>query len=611
MKVGMGSETSHGNHSFAVAVIDGPYDTAALSGALANAPVNLTHGSCDVSPNSACEHGTFIMGLLGAHPNALIPGLCPDCPLIHIPLFTDVNAPSASVDELAAAINKALAAGARLINLSLAILGDESEFNPRLAAALDFAEASGALLVVAAGNQGCLAIGQLLSHPVVIPVVAVDASQRLLPESNFGPGISRRGVAALGRMPGYAPGGGTTVMSGTSVATAVATGILAQAWSAHPDIEGATLRSIVAGLSPRDGSKPPILSRDLVLAALDEMAPAAIAAPRAAEMTSSVSLQGVTTMANGNGQPAPTQGAGLVARPAQTVAPAGGVCGCGAPDGACTCNGADGYSGFVYAIGTIEADYPNVGIEREMQTLGVHFGVDPDPDGDPYTKPTEDRLWQYAVLSKDRKLTRYIARQLRWRMTIKDLPVFVLNPSDPSYFDDLIDALKRPKYAKTQRRVAKGKPATKTTEIDLPHGPPDDLDVVVGVAGPQTPGETPVLMDQIFQVSPSQLAPAGSEQLAQIVDNHGLTDGDRAYNFLVARYNNKAPLSQTGGFKLSGMRTVPSRLGAGIGRIVRVICTFTNADGVEKEHFARVDVTHEFPMIVTSWQPYLQRGEKS
>ena len=99
---------------------------------------------------------------------------------------------------------------------------------PGLRAALDFAEASGALVLVAAGNQGRLAMGQLLSHPAVIPVVAADASQRLLPESNFGPAISRLGVAALGRMPGYAPGGGTTVMSGTSVATAVATGILAR-----------------------------------------------------------------------------------------------------------------------------------------------------------------------------------------------------------------------------------------------------------------------------------------------------------------------------------------------------------------------------------------------
>src|SRR5882672_56203 len=233
----MYSGISDRNRAFAVAVIDGPYDAAALSGVLANVPVSLADGSCDFSPNSACDHGTFIVGLLGARQDALIPGVCPDCRLLHIPLFVDSISPSTSVDELATAIVKAVSAGARLINLSLAILGAERAINRRLAAALDFAETSGSVLVAAAGNHGRLAIGQLLTHPVVIPVVAADASQRLLPESNFGPTISSRGVAALGRMPGYVPGGGITVMSGTSVAAAVATGILAQVWSARPDID--------------------------------------------------------------------------------------------------------------------------------------------------------------------------------------------------------------------------------------------------------------------------------------------------------------------------------------------------------------------------------------
>jgi Subtilase family/PatG Domain/PatG C-terminal len=609
VKVGMSSGISDGNHAFAVAVIDGPYDAAALSGVLANGPVNLADGSCDANPSSACDHGTFIVGLLGARQDSLIPGLCPDCRLVHIPLFVDAHSPSASVDELATAIAKAVNAGARLINLSLAILGAEQQVNPRLAAALDFAEASGALLLAAAGNQGRLAMGQLLSHPVVIPVVAADPSQKLLPESNFGPVVSRRGVAALGRMPGYAPGGGTTVMSGTSVATAVATGILAEVWSEHPDIDGAALRSAVAGLGPRTGSKPPILNRDFVAAALDQMVSTAIAAAGAVEMTSYASLQGATTMANGNGRPVLAQGTGLIARPAQTVTPAGGGCGCGAPGGVCSCHGAENeLSGFVYAIGTIEADYPNVAIEREMQTLAHHLGVDVAPDRDLTTRPTEDRQWQHAVLSKDLKLTRYIARQLRWRLTIEEVPVFVLSPSDPSYFDDLIDALKRPKYAKPERRG--GKRAVKeAVPVEAPTGYVEDLDVVVGVAGPQTPDGIAVVVDQIFQVNRNQLAPGGRTYLSQLADNRGLTDEERACNFLAARYTPAPP--QVDGYELSGMRVTPSRLSSGIGRVLRAIYTFSNAAAGEKEHFVRVDVTHEFPMIVSPMQPYLERGERT
>jgi hypothetical protein len=602
LKIRMYSGTNDRNHAFTVAVIDGPYDAAALSEVLANGPVSLAGGSCDANPSSACDHGTFIVGLLGARQDSLIPGLCPDCRLVHIPLFVDAHSPSASVDELATAIAKAVNAGARLINLSLAILGDEQQNNARLAAALDFAAASGAVLVVAAGNQGRLAMGQLLSHPVVIPVVAADASQSLLPESNFGPAIFRRGVAALGRMPGYAPGGGITVMSGTSVATAVATGILAQVWSEYPDIDSATLRSAVADLGPRSGSKPPILDRDFVAAALDQMVSPAIAAAGAVEMTSHVRLQGATTMANGNGQPGLAQGSGPIARPAQMVTPAGGGCGCGAPSGVCSCGAENDLSGFVYAIGTIEADYPNAAIEREMQTLALHLGVGVAPNG-----ATDDRHWQHAVLSKDLKLTRYLARQLRWRLTIESFPIFVVAPSDPSYFDELIDALKRPKFAKPKPRG--GKRAAKEAVPVEASREYDDLDVVVGVRGNETPDGTVVVMDQLFQVDRKQHDLCKLADLPQLADNRGLTDEERVWNFLAARYTPPPP--QIGAYQLFSARATPSRLGSGIGRIWRAIYTYSNAAAAEKEYFVRVDVTHEFPMIVSQMQPYLERGERT
>jgi Subtilase family/PatG Domain len=602
MKIGMYSGTSDRNHAFTVAVIDGPYDAAALSGVLANGSLSLAGRSCDANPNNACDHGTFIVGLLGARQDSAIPGLCPDCRLVHIPLFVDAHSPSASVDELATGIAIAVNSGARLINLSLAILGAEHQVNHRLAAALDFAEASGAVLLVAAGNQGRLAVGQLLSHPVVIPVVAADASQSLLPESNFGPAMSRRGVAALGRMPGYTPGGGTTVMSGTSVATAVATGILAQVWSEHPDIDGVTLRSAVASLGPRTGSKPPILNRDFVSAALDQMVSPAIAAAGAIEMTSHVSLQGATTMANGNGQPGLAQGSGPIARPTQTVTPAGGGCGCGAPSGVCSCGAESDLSGFVYAIGTIDADYPNAAIEREMQTLAVHLGVGAAPNG-----ATEDRHWQHLVLSKDLKLTRYLARQLRWHLIIEGQPIFVLAPSDPSYFDELIDALKRSKFAKPKPRG--GKPAAKKVMPVEAYREYEDLDVVVGVRGTEPPDGTVVVMDQLFQVERKQLDLCTLADLPQLADNRGLTDEERVWNFLAARYTPPPP--QIGGYELFSARATPSRLGSGISRIWRAIYTYRNAAAAEKEYFVRVDVTHEFPMIVSPMQPYLERGERT
>jgi hypothetical protein len=175
--VNPGIDDQSGASAVVVAVIDGPYDAAALSRVLAHAPVSLGPGACGASPNSACDHGTFIMGLLGARRNALIPGLCPDCRLVHIPLFIDVNSPWARVDELAAAIETAVTGGARLINLSLAILGDDSENHPGLAAALDLAEMSGAVLVVAA-EVGERDEQQRLRHQRMGPLLSPPAPGR-------------------------------------------------------------------------------------------------------------------------------------------------------------------------------------------------------------------------------------------------------------------------------------------------------------------------------------------------------------------------------------------------------------------------------------------------
>jgi hypothetical protein len=603
-----------------VAVIDGPYDTAAMSLVLARPPVGLIGGSCGVNPGSACDHGTFVMGLLGARGDAPIPGLCPGCRFLHVPLFVDDRQASVGVPELAHAIRIAVAAGAKLINLSLAILGDDSHYDKELAAALDHAEASGAVVVVAAGNQGRLAMGQLLAHPVTIPVVATDAAGRLLPESNFGPAISRRGIAALGHhVLGYAPGTGTTVMSGTSVATAVATGILAELWSAHPGADGETLRTAVAHLAPRNASIPPLIDRNILSAMLEQTSGTAISASAAMQRsgTNYASLQGESAMKDDNGSARLFNRAIEPASSTNIVAPSNGSgsCSCGAPGGACTCAGSQGASsGFVYAIGTVEAEYPNVAIEREMQIMGV--GIEADPEMP--MKSTEDRHWQHAVLTKDRKKTRYLARQLSWRLTIEDLPAFVLKPRDCCDFDDLIDCLKRPKYSKPSGGKGKKEKKNGSDTVASPFGLPEDLDVIVGVKGANTPDGIEVYVDQIFQRD--ILFPHKHVYFSQIVDNYGLTDEDRAYNFLTARYDIAPKILEVQKefeqVALEGVPTIYSRLSGDSNRIVRVIFTFKGhikgySALVEKKYFVRVDVTNEFPVIITPWHPYLDRGDAS
>jgi hypothetical protein len=405
-------------------------------------------------------------------------------------------------------------------------------------------------------------------------------------------------------------------MAGTSVAAAVATGMLAQLWSARPGIDAATLRSALAQLRPRDGAVPPMLNRAIVAAALDRRATSAtIPAARAAATTPAaatadhVSLQGATPMEYGNEPRFSAQASGMAAPPAApAVTPAGCSCGGGPADDE------SALSGFVYAIGTVEAVYPNLAIEREMLALSKALGITFPASRAPNIAPTEDRHWQYAVLSADRKLTRYLARQLRWRLTVEELPVFVLQPNDVAFYDDLIDALNRPLYAAPPPPPARGRQRAREAEQDTvateKHlGPIEDLDVVVGVAGPRTADGIMVAVDQLFQTTPALLAPGSLAALPQLADNHGLTDAERACNFLAARC--RLGLPDIPDYKLSGVRVMPSRLGTDFGRIMRAIFTYSNATGGIQERFVRVDVTHEFPMIVSQLQPYLERGERT
>jgi len=244
-----------------------------------------------------------------------------------------------------------------------------------------------------------------------------------------------------------------------------------------------------------------------------------------------------------------------------------------------------------------------------MQALARHFGIE-EPDTDMPVRLTEDRHWQHAVLShNDKKDARYLARQLSWRLTIEDYPAFVLSPRDPADFDDLVDCLERPKFPR--REGGKGKKGSKP---DFDH--PLDLDVIIGVTGSQTPNGIEVKMDQVFQIAPNRLIPPGADYFQQLADNHGLTDEDRAYNYLIARYAiEPATLNAINrDFELAGVPALYSRLGGDNRRIVRVIYTF-NSKGpdapAQRKFFVRVDVTDEFPFMVTSWNRYLERGEQS
>jgi hypothetical protein len=164
---------------------------------------------------------------------------------------------------------------------------------------------------------------------------------------------------------------------------------------------------------------------------------------------------------------------------------------------------------------------------------------------------------------------------------------------------------------------------------------PMDLDCVIGVKGPIAPPEmcnglmVPLaIFDQIYsfdretlikaipkpeKMAPKDFAPMAEElfdRILQMTDNAGATNDHRALNYLAVRYPAiyaTAADAFARNASLTAVEVVPSPL-TGVRTVVDVVFSYTNrtTDVVEK-FMVRVDVTEEFPFLVTKLSPYVDR----
>jgi hypothetical protein len=265
-----------------------------------------------------------------------------------------------------------------------------------------------------------------------------------------------------------------------------------------------------------------------------------------------------------------------------------------------TCVGVPGSQArsYVYALGRIEPRFPSPAVEKEFAQAA----------GRAETKGKTDRETLRAVLSA--RENRYLARQLCYVLTVQGLETYIVTPRDSADFDQLVQAV---------RAVPR----------------PSDLDVVIGVLGPIALPEmcnglmVPIVaFDQIYsfdrdalikaiprqeKVSAKEFGLAAEElfdRVMQMTDNAGATDENRALNYLAMRYPAiyaKAAEEFGRDCSLTGVEVRPSPL-SGTRKIVDVIFSYTNrnTDFTEK-FFVRVDVTEEFPFLVTKMSPYYDR----
>jgi PatG C-terminal len=253
---------------------------------------------------------------------------------------------------------------------------------------------------------------------------------------------------------------------------------------------------------------------------------------------------------------------------------------------------------YVFAIGRVEMRFPTLGVEKEFAQAS----------GRANTKGLPDRAATHAVLSEP--VNRYLVRQVCWVLTIQGLDTYILVPRDPADYSQLLEAVR-------------------------PLPSPLDLDVVVGVRGPIAPPEmcnglmVPIVaFDQIYsfdrealiksiprpeKMTAKEFGPAAEELFDRIMlstDNAGLNYEDRARNYLAVRYPaiyTTAAEAFARNSSLTALDVQPSPLST-TRKVVDVILSFTNrnTDVVDK-FFTRVDVTEEFPFLVTKMSPYFDR----
>jgi len=253
---------------------------------------------------------------------------------------------------------------------------------------------------------------------------------------------------------------------------------------------------------------------------------------------------------------------------------------------------------FVYAIGRIRPVFRSLAIEKEYaQVLGQNKT----------TGLTDFETMKNILIKKE---NRYLVRNICWVLNIEGIDAYVLHPLDTNELDNFVNAFH-------------------------PSAEPYDINVIIGYKGhmsnPSLCGglSLPIaIVTNMYSFDVTSLIkslpkPANMDEkkfrqaanevfyrIIQLADNFGSTDEHRALNYLAVRYS--AIYSKTAEMflnenSLSGVEVLPSSLSLSR-KIVEVVFTYVERKtDVSSKFFVRVDVTEEFPFLVTKLSPYYDR----
>lgn len=268
----------------------------------------------------------------------------------------------------------------------------------------------------------------------------------------------------------------------------------------------------------------------------------------------------------------------------------------------CSCPSADASSGYVYAIGSLRAEFPSESLRHEFQQAAANLDA----------RVTDQELL-YAVLSQGQYL--YIAREMCWVLRIDgDVDSYVCRPRTYVELNAFVEAIKPP-----------ATPGERSyTVIVGPRGPlagPDacnGLLLPIAVCNEIYHFTTLAFVEAVAKATHVDPAIVRStfEEFLSFTDNAGNSDEDRALNYVLLRYPAVYALATTapgaappplGASFLRGVAARPARV-QGTRRIVDVIFHYEERETGERvDWFTRVDVTGQFPFLVSKLSRFYPR----
>ncbi|SNT07449.1 S8 family peptidase [Actinacidiphila glaucinigra] len=221
-------------------------------------------------------HGTHVASITagtGAKSGGTYKGVAPGARLLNGKVLGDSG--SGSMSQIIAGMEWAVAEKADVVNLSLGTY-DSPEIDPAEAAVNRLSAESGALFVIAAGNngeQGAGTVGSPGSADAALTVGAVDKQDRLASFSSTGPRVGDGGIKPDLTAPGVAIGAaaahdsylstvapavadGYIALNGTSMATPHVAGAAAILVQQHPDWSGDDIKDALVSSTTSGGYTP-------------------------------------------------------------------------------------------------------------------------------------------------------------------------------------------------------------------------------------------------------------------------------------------------------------------------------------------------------------------